>query len=89
MANSEHLPSEVVIHTVADARDTDPLDLPPLYNAIDPEALDTAVDTTTTGEITFDYAGFTITVTDTTEVTLVENRSTWTTNASTVPADSD
>jgi hypothetical protein len=28
-----------VIEAVADARDTDPLDLPPLYDVVDPDAL--------------------------------------------------
>lgn len=32
--------SETVVDAVADAKDVDPLDLDPLYDAIDPDALD-------------------------------------------------
>lgn len=33
-------PSEAIIETIAEETASDPLELPPLYNAIDPEALD-------------------------------------------------
>lgn len=58
--------SRAVIEAVADAEDTDPIELPPLYDAIDPDALDSvffgtkgdAVD----GRITFTYHGYEVQV---------------------------
>lgn len=37
--------TERIVETVADARDVDPVDLPPLYTAIDPDALNAMFDT--------------------------------------------
>jgi hypothetical protein len=39
MANDERI-SDTVIDGVSAATDTDPLDLPPLYEVVDPDALD-------------------------------------------------
>jgi hypothetical protein len=52
-------PSERVVRSVAALTDTDPVDLPPLYDAIDPEALDRLVDSQADSEceIAFQYAG--------------------------------
>ena len=55
-----------VVYTVADVSDTDPVDLPPLYDVIDTDALndlvagsyDSALRT-----ISFQYCGYTVTVT--------------------------
>ena len=46
---------------MADAEGVDPIDLPPLYDAIDPEALDRFV-SQNGGQIRFDYHGYTVTV---------------------------
>lgn len=44
--------SERVFTAVADARDEDPLELPPLYDVIDPDALDQLFDHGVTGRQT-------------------------------------
>lgn len=51
-----------VIQTVAETTSTDPLELPPLYDTIDPDALDSLVEDMTTGTISFNYTGLDITV---------------------------
>ena len=54
--------SEAVIHTVARETDRDPLELPPLFDAVDPDALDALARTRRGGDVTFEYAGQTVTV---------------------------
>lgn len=51
-----------VVDSVATATNTDPVELPRLYDVIDPDALETAVHTMTGGEICFQYAGHAVTV---------------------------
>lgn len=52
-----------VVTAVAEAAGTDPIDLePPLYNSIDPEALDRLLCTGLDGWIRFEYRGYTVTV---------------------------
>ncbi len=64
----ETKPSIRVVERVADAEDVDPHALdPPLYDAIDPEALDrlsTAITdgSTTRGRISFQYHGYDLSV---------------------------
>ena len=53
---------EQVVANVAQVSDTDALELPPLYDAVDPEALETLVATLGHGEVSFDYAGYSVTV---------------------------
>lgn len=55
--------SERVVQGVAAVKSTDPLDLPPLYDSIDPEALGALVDRMDEGEVVFTYAGTEVTVT--------------------------
>ncbi|WP_162224219.1 HalOD1 output domain-containing protein [Halorussus salinus] len=61
-------PSEAVVLAVADARDRDPIDLPPLNDTLDPDALDALFAETasgrprTGGRVTFEYAGCTVAV---------------------------
>ena len=55
--------SDRVVQAAATARSTDPLELPPLYDAIDPDALGTIVDGMADGEVVFSYGGCEITVT--------------------------
>jgi hypothetical protein len=54
--------AEQVILDVADASSNDELDLPPLYHAVDPDALETVVETLTDGAVNFNYAGYSVTV---------------------------
>lgn len=55
-------PSERVVTLVANRADADPLRLPPLYEAIDPDALDAFVRGVPDGEVRFRYVGYVITV---------------------------
>lgn len=56
--------SEDVIQVVAAARDVDATDLEPLYNVVDPDALDSLLSCSDDSvEISFEYAGCEVTVT--------------------------
>ena len=56
-------PSTAVVLAVADELDRDELDLPPLGDAIDPDALDSLLRTASSDvSVTFRYAGFEIDV---------------------------
>lgn len=60
--------SQAVVETVAEAKGVNPLELTtPLYEVIDPDALDHLFATASTdgrmdGKITFDYSGYEVTV---------------------------
>lgn len=53
--------SDRVIRAVARETNTDPLELPPLYNVVDGESLDAHVKEMD-GKVSFSYAGVTVTV---------------------------
>lgn len=55
-------PSRTVVASVADALDADPLSLPPLYDAIDLDALDAFLDSIEGSDhrLTFSYAGVSV-----------------------------
>ena len=62
---SETPPSIRVVETVADALDADPTELGPLYEAVDPDALDALFESPerfTGGCVTFAFEGCTVTV---------------------------
>ncbi|ELY58956.1 HalOD1 output domain-containing protein [Natronolimnohabitans innermongolicus] len=66
---SDQPTSLAVVERVADLEGTDPLSLPPLYDAIDPEALDsisqsTAGGTQTGAAVRFTYCGYDVRVGD-------------------------
>lgn len=54
---SMHILDEMAAHT-----GSDPLELPPLYEVIDPDALDVLVSSTARGEVSFTYEGYQVTV---------------------------
>lgn len=60
MAN--RTPSERVVHTVAETTTGDPLELPPLFESIESDALDAFVRSMERGSVTFRYAGRSVTV---------------------------
>ncbi|WP_337652328.1 HalOD1 output domain-containing protein [Halomontanus rarus] len=63
--DSEDTPVYAVVSAVAEAEGTDPVELPPLYEAIDSEALNdlfTGRAKSTVGKVTFQYAGYDVTV---------------------------
>lgn len=51
-----------VLEAVAVTSGVDPLELPPLYDVVDPDKLDALVASMSDGEITFTYAGYEVTV---------------------------
>lgn len=57
-------PSDAVLSTVSAFSDTPVVELDPLYLAIDPEAMDSVLETASDGSISFSYHGFEITVTN-------------------------
>lgn len=62
--------SERLTRRIADATDRDACELPPLYEAIDPEALDSAIETMSNGEVSFDYVGYEVTINSNGEISL-------------------
>lgn len=57
--------SERVIREVSKTADSDALSLPPLNDAVDPDALDSLVPQMSDGEVVFTYAGYEVTVSST------------------------
>lgn len=63
--DTENTPVHAVVSAVAEVEETDPVDLPPLYDAINPEALNelfTSQSDSSVAQITFEYAGYAIVV---------------------------
>ncbi len=57
--------AETVIRAVATVADTDPIEMVPLAETVDPDALDRTVDSFPADEqwcLTFEYAGYAVTV---------------------------
>lgn len=54
--------TERVIYAVVAKDDRGPLELPPLHGSVDPDALETCANRIDHGEISFQYAGYTVTV---------------------------
>lgn len=54
--------SMTVINLIADADDTDPVELAPLYDTIDPDLLDSLVDSPGFSSLEFTYHGYTVAV---------------------------
>ncbi|SIR65578.1 HalOD1 output domain-containing protein [Natronorubrum thiooxidans] len=62
-AVDEHRPSMAVVDLVAAVTDTDPLALAPLYDAIDPDALDSlCTPDACVSSLEFEYEGYTVVV---------------------------
>ena len=70
-------PSEAVIEAVADAEGVEPTDLQPLYDVLDPDALDALFQPrshggrSSRGQIAFEYHGYEIHVDEDGQVTLL------------------
>lgn len=62
MAGREHPVSGRVVERVADSSDSDPLELPPLFERVEPDALEAFVRGTADGVVEFQYAGHAVTV---------------------------
>lgn len=70
---ADESPSHAVITNIAEQEGIDPLDMsPPLYDVLDPEALDRLLEPRYDGtarpdvDVTFTYRGYTVTVDDST-----------------------
>lgn len=55
-------PSERIVYTVAEQTNTEPHELPPLYDSIDPDSIDRLLTSMEHGELQFQYAGQAVTV---------------------------
>lgn len=63
-------PSEAVVKAVATAEGRDPIDLSPLYDVIDTDALDSLLEGSRGIDVTFQYEGYTVLVRENAEVIL-------------------
>ena len=64
--------SERVVQAVANNSDTEALDLPPLFDSIDPDALDDVIRSMSDGRVSFTYAGHRINVNSRGEIRIEE-----------------
>lgn len=71
-----HTPAERVVERVSEAAGIDPLTLPPLYDAIEPDALDALIGSMVQGSISFEYAGHQVAVDSHGTITVDHNDST-------------
>lgn len=55
-------PSETIVLEIANRTGVDPGDLPPLYESVDPEALDRLVQEQGSFRLTFEYTEYEVTV---------------------------
>lgn len=62
--------SERIVERAADKLNEDPMTLPALYGKIDPDSLDRLIENMENGQVTFTYAGCTVTVTSEEEIVL-------------------
>ncbi|SDR39048.1 HalOD1 output domain-containing protein [Natronobacterium texcoconense] len=61
------------LERIADCEDCDPAALPPLYEAIDPEALATLLESPAAVTVRFEYAGYEVVIgSEPLEVTVLE-----------------
>lgn len=51
-----------IVETVSEMTEADPTELPSLYETVDPEALETLVNSMAHGVVSFEYAGYSLTV---------------------------
>lgn len=65
-------PTEAVVLAVAERADASPTELPPLYEFLDPDALERLVGGHASCRVTFRYAGYELTVTGPEQVTVRE-----------------
>lgn len=58
----DDVPSEAVARAIAQAKGSSPLEIPTLYESVDPEALDTVVEGRDFSYIQFPFCGYTVMV---------------------------
>ncbi|WP_459808182.1 HalOD1 output domain-containing protein [Halopiger thermotolerans] len=54
--------SEAIVLGIAEQKEIPPPEMPPLYETIDPEALDTLFRDRDSGHLSFEYAGYTVVI---------------------------
>jgi hypothetical protein len=69
-------PFEQVVLKIAEQKGVEPTELPPLYDTIDPEALDALLTADAVGHLTFEYLGYEVTVTAPDHITISEVKET-------------
>lgn len=92
-SSSEESASETVIRAIADAKGVDSLEMEEcLFDAIDPEALDTILASDTDGterRVSFTFAGFRVAVNESQTVFLTEIENCIQTNSAETPSPTD
>lgn len=63
--------SEAVVAAVAEREGVDPVELPRLFEAVDPDALDAIFADGRPGRVSFQYAGYDVTVCGSDQVTVI------------------
>lgn len=63
-------PTVAVIHAIEEIEETESTALPPLYESIDPDALDQICRSLESGHVSFTYSGYKVTVDEAMEVTI-------------------
>lgn len=63
--------SEAVVAAVAEREGVDPVELPRLFESVDPDALDAIFADGRPGRVSFQYAGYDVTVCGTDQVTVI------------------
>ena len=58
----DDVPSEVVVRAIAQAKGISPLEMPALYDIVDPEALDAVLKGRDLSYVRFPFGGYTVTV---------------------------
>lgn len=74
MAGGQQTVAERVLDAVSNATDEAIVDLPPLYDSVDPEALNALTDGMENGVVWFTYAGHEVTATSDGTVRLADER---------------
>lgn len=64
--------SDRIVRDVSSAAGCDPLELPPLFGSIDPDALDATIRTVSDGAVSFRFAGYDVNVDSDGEIELTE-----------------
>jgi len=66
-ATPDSQPSIAIVQAVAEVEDVSALDLPPLYETIDPESLDALFESLSSGTaaVSIEYAGYDVSITST------------------------
>jgi len=72
MPENTNYVAERVIQRVSEATNRTELEVPPLYDAVDPDALEQLVESTSNARFTFQYAGCEVTVESDGEVQVSE-----------------